>query len=38
MTRLLVPAETSAHTFPESANDDASNVEVLVMGEVGRLV
>lgn len=38
MTRLLLPAETSAQTFPESANEDALNVDAFAMGELGRPV
>ena len=38
MTRLLLPAETSAQTFPESANDDALNVDAFAIGESGRPV
>lgn len=38
MTRLLLPADTAAQTFPERANEEAINgMDVFPTGDVGRL-
>ena len=38
MTRLLLPADTAAQTFPESATEDAViGMEAFPTGDVGRL-
>lgn len=38
ITRVLLPAVTSAQAFPESAIEDASNVDAFEIGELGRPV